>query len=122
MNNSTCVVFYRPALMVLSTTNGATLAICVLVLVMVWWLDLYRKTVYRLALYQVLAALEVAAVLVAQIQFLNYDSGSSFDRLMCVTTAYFFLQSQWTKLLLVVCVTIHAPLLLCRLPQEPEEI
>ena len=93
--------------MVLSTTNGATLAICVLVLVMVWWLDLYRKTVYRLALYQVLAALEVAAVLVAQIQFLNYDSESSFDRLMCVTTAYFFLQSQWTKLLLVVCVTIH---------------
>eukprot|EP00731_Ephydatia_muelleri_P004967 Em0002g1143a len=44
--------------------------------------DHHKKTVYRLALYQVLAALEVAAVLVAQIQFLNYDSGSSFDRLM----------------------------------------
>lgn len=108
--------------MVLSTTNGATLAICVLVLVMVWWLDLYRKTVYRLALYQVLAALEVAAVLVAQIQFLNYDSGSTFDRLMCVTTAYFFLPSVAVDQTPPRRVCHHPPLLLCRLPQEPEEI
>lgn len=104
MNNSTCGILYWPALAVLSTTNVATLVTCIFVLVLVWYLDLYRKTVYRLALYQVLAALEAAAVLVAQIQFKNYDSS---DRRMCVATAYFLLQSQWTKLLLVVCITIH---------------
>ena len=105
MNNSNCTVFYPRALIILSSSNTISLIACLVALTLVWHFKLYKRTVYRLALYQVLAALELAAVLIAQIQFLNYDP--SHHGTMCIATAFFFLQSQWTKLLLAVWVTIH---------------
>ena len=104
MNNSSCTVVYKPALIVLSSCNGATLVACVIALALVWHFKLYRRSVYRLALYQNLAALELAIVLIVQIQFLNYDAR---HHTLCIATAYFFVQSQWTKLFLVMWVTIH---------------
>ena len=66
------------------------------------FLGLFRQTVYRLALYQVLAALEVGMVLVAQINLLN-NSSETF----CVAMAFLFTQAMWAKLLLTVWVTFH---------------
>ena len=109
MNNSSisCGLYYKPALIALGAANGVSAAACFVAVVAVGLLKLHKKTVYRLALYQILASLELSIVLVLQVQFLNSEATFPANKTMCIATAFFFLQSQWTKLILAVWVTIH---------------
>lgn len=95
-------------LITIGVTNGASLLVCLFASACVGVLRLHRRVVYRLALYQVLSALFMAAVAVVQVAFVGYqdDPASSYGRL-CVAVAWFTLYSQWTKLLFTACVTIH---------------
>lgn len=101
-NNTTGGVYDRSSLVILSSSNGATVFVCLFAIMVTVFLGLFRQTVYRLALYQVLAALEIGMVLVAQINLLN-NSSETF----CVAMAFLFTQAMWAKLLLTVWVTFH---------------
>lgn len=105
--NSSCSVDYKPALIIGSSANGISLVTCLIAIALLRFLKLHRKVVYRLALYQVLAASELSLVQVLQVQFLNTNLLVQPYKGMCIATAYFLLQSQWVKVLLVVCVTVH---------------
>lgn len=109
MNNSSCDVFSSSALLIFSAANGASLFVCLLAAVLLCILKLHLKTVYRLALYQVLSASAVAAQSVGQIFLLKHSSPSSEATVqrLCKTFAFLFLYTEWVKLLFVAWVTLH---------------
>ena len=101
MNNSSD--FYKTALIVDSGTNGASFLVCMVAAVMVFVYKLHRKTVYRLALYQVFTALAMAAIHVSQAAIIKYRE--ELD--LCKAFAYLSLFVEWMKLLLSAWVTLH---------------
>ena len=101
-NNSTDGIYDKASLVILSSSNGVTVFVCFFAIMVTVFLGLFRQTVYRLALYQVLAALEIGMVLVAQINLLNNHS-----EIFCTALAFLFTQAVWTKLILTVWVTFH---------------
>ena len=54
--------------------NGVSVLVCLLAVIFVFCLKLYKKLVYRLSLYQVLASLAFATVETLQIIFINYGT------------------------------------------------
>lgn len=100
--NSTSGVYDNSSLIILSSSNGATVFVCFFAIMVTLFLGLFRQTVYRLALYQVLAAMEVGIVLVAQINLLNND-----DKSFCIAMAFLFTQAMLAKLILTIWVTFH---------------
>ena len=101
-NNSTDGVYDTLSLVILSSSNGVTVFVCFVAILVTVFLGLFRQTVYRLALYQVLAAIEVGMVLIAQIHLLNDPDGS-----FCIAMAFLFTQAMWAKLILTIWVTFH---------------
>ena len=92
---------------VLAVANGVSVLVCLLAAFLLRWLKLYKKLVYRLALYQVLSALAMASVGATQVVFINYDELSTIYRRLCTAIGFLWLYSQWTKLLFTMCVTFH---------------
>lgn len=84
------------------TVCGSVLA-CLAAVILVLVLRLYRRVVYRLALYQVLASLTFAVVEVFQAVLINaaYSSDS------CTAIGWLTLYAQWMKLLFTAWVTLH---------------
>lgn len=104
-NSSSDKVYDEDSLVLLSSSNGVTVIVCLFAIMLTVFLGLFRQTVYRLALYQVLAALELGMVLVAQIILLkNHDSN---DQTFCDVMAFLITQAMWTKLFLTIWVTFH---------------
>ena len=59
---------------VAGVANGVSVLVCLLAAILVLCLKLYKKFVYRLALYQVLSALAMASIMViGDMMFINYD-------------------------------------------------
>ena len=89
---------------VLAVANGVSVLVCLLAAILLCCLKLYKKLVYRLALYQVLSALAMASVGTMQVVFINYDE--SYGR-VCTAIGFLWLYTEWTKLLFTMWVTFH---------------
>lgn len=87
--------------------NAVSVLVCLLAAILVFGLKLHRKLVYRLSLYQVLAALVFSTVETLQIFFLNYDQLSEFYRRLCTAIGLLEVYTEWVKLLFTVLLTIH---------------
>ena len=111
MNNSSfCNGFAPASLIALSSSNAISVFVCLLAAILVCALKLHKKTVYRLALYQVLASLVYAGQSVCQI-FLLYHHASltSDDGLLrlCQALAFTVVFASWMKVCLAAWVTFH---------------
>lgn len=106
-NNSSCNGLSQSSLIIASSINGVSMVVCVLAIILLCVLKLYRKPVYRLALYQVLVASSYASVFVASIIFIDYYAHPDIYEPLCVTFAFWNMYFIWTKLLLTVCVSFH---------------
>ena len=84
---------------VLAVANGVSVLVCLLAAILLCCLKLYKKLVYRLALYQVLSALAMASVGAMQVVFINYDESPNMYGRVCTAIGFMWLYSQWTKLL-----------------------
>ena len=110
MNNSSCDVFSSSAVIIFSAANGTSLFVCLLAATLLCILKLHSKTVYRLALYQVLSASAVAAQSVGQVFLLKHPASASSEatgQRLCKAFAFLFLYTEWVKLLFVAWVTVH---------------
>ena len=68
---------------------------------------LYKQLAYRLALYQVLAAMAYGAVCSMQAIFVNYDKHPVIYSRVCQVVASLTFNLEWVKLLFTTCVTFH---------------
>ena len=70
--------------------------VCILAATMVFILELYNELVYRLALYQVLAALFLAVMDILETTiFINYDENPKLYDVLCKTIGLLGMYSQW---------------------------
>lgn len=74
---------------------------------MVFTSRLYGKTVYRLALYQVLTGWSMASLHVTQVVIIHYYEAPSKYRLVCEAIACLSLFAEWSKLLFTTWATFH---------------
>ena len=88
-----------------SVTNGTSAIVCLLAAILVFALKLHKKVVYRLALYQVLAALSFATVETLQIVFIHYKAGTANN--LCTAIGWLVVYTQWTKLMFTMWITLH---------------
>ena len=107
MNDSCNGTLYKTALFVDSATNGASVLVCLLAAALVFVSKLYRKTIYRLALYQVLAGEFLASIHVTQIVIINYYRDEEVYNDVCKAFACLTLFAEWTKLVLTMWMTLH---------------
>eukprot|EP00731_Ephydatia_muelleri_P013121 Em0007g431a len=92
---------------VLAVANGVSVLVCILAAILLCCLKLYKKLVYRLALYQVLSALAMASVSVMQVVFINYDKSPIIYGRICTALGFLSVYTEWTKLLFTMWVTFH---------------
>ena len=92
---------------IFAATNGVSVLVCLLAAALVLYLKLYKKLVYRLALYQVLSALVLASVGVMQVMFINYDDSPNIYDRICIAIGFLLLYTEWMKLLFTMWVTFH---------------
>ena len=85
------------------SVNGVSIGACFLASVLVLCLKLYKMLVYRLALYQVLAALILTANTFFNVATSRNISSSS----LCIAAGWSSLYCQWMKLLFTMWVTFH---------------
>ena len=100
---STCISNHA----VLAGANGVSVLVCLLAAILLCCLKLYKKIVYRLALYQVLSALAMASVFVMQVVFINYDKSPIIYGRICTAIGFLGVYTEWTKLLFTMWVTFH---------------
>ena len=92
---------------VIASGNGASILACLLASALVFSFGLYRRVVYRLALYQVLAGMAHAAVGMLQIMFVNDGNNSDHLRRACIAVGWLALYTQWVMLLFTLWITVH---------------
>ena len=90
-----------------ATANSVSVLVCLLAAILVIILKLYKKVVYRLALYQVLASLILATVTALQSVLAIVNYSKVFHGRVCVAMGYLTLYSNWMKLLFTMWVTFH---------------
>ena len=91
----------------IAVTSSVSVLVCLLAAILVLRLKLYKKLVYRLALYQVLSALAMASVGVMQVMFINYDDSPNIYGRICIAIGFLWVYTQWMKLLFTMWVTFH---------------
>ena len=106
MNNS-CSGYSTSVAIILGVSNGSSVFVCLFAAILVGIFKLYQQTVYRLALYQVLAALMLGTVLVVEVIFVNYQNAPETYHRACVAVAFLLLYSMWVKVVSTVWVTVH---------------
>ena len=90
-----------------SAFSGVSVLVCLMAAILVLRLKLYKKLVYRLALYQVLSALLLASVSVTEVMFINYDDSPNIYGRICIAIGFLGLYTEWMKLLFTMWVTFH---------------
>ena len=90
-----------------SSTGMVSMSCCLIAVLMVVVLRLYKKFVYRLALYQVLAALFFSFALSIQLMAYNYDSKSEYSSRSCEAVGFLMQYSIWVKVMFTACLTFH---------------
>eukprot|EP00731_Ephydatia_muelleri_P013105 Em0007g415a len=87
--------------------NAAAVLVCLIAAVLVFALNLHKKVVYRLALYQVMAACALGVVELLQIVMVRLqDNPEVYDR-ACIAIAFFGMYLQWVKLIFTAWVSVH---------------
>ena len=106
MNSSDTNVSSVAQVVVGTATNSVSVLVCLLAAILVLILRLYKKVVYRLALYQVLASLALATVATLQefIYIISFHRGYDQE---CIAMGWFLLYTEWMKLLFTMWVTFH---------------
>ena len=92
---------------VFSATNSASALVCLMAAILVFTLKLYKRVVYRLALYQVLSALAIASVELSQMFMVNYKDDPPLYERVCVAIGCLSLYTLWMKLLFTMWVSFH---------------
>ena len=87
--------------------NGASVLVCLLAAILVFGLKLYKKLVYRLSLYQVLASLAFSTVETLQIIFIGYDNNPQVYAGVCRAIGWFGMYTRWVKVLFTMWVAFH---------------
>ena len=95
------------AINVAIVTNSVSILVCLLAAILVFGLQLHKKLVYRLALYQAFAALAFSLAQMLQIIMVNYQSNPEIYDSICIAIAFFVMYCQWMKLLFTMWVTFH---------------
>ena len=95
------------ASLLFSATNIASVLVCLLATILVFALKLHKKAVYRLALYQVLAALLLAIEQASQTMMVHYKDNPFVYGQVCVAMGWLALYLLWMKLLFTMWVTFH---------------
>ena len=90
-----------------AAANGVSALVCLLAAILVLLLKLYKKLVYRLALYQVLSALVLASVGLVQVTLINYDDSPNIYDRICIAIGFLQMYTQWMKLLFTMWVAFH---------------
>ena len=104
MNSSDANVSSVVDVLVITVANSVSVLVCLLAAILVLILRLYKKVVYRLALYQVLASLILATDVILQVILLHYSS--SYGR-ECIAMGWVRVYAGWMKLLFTMWVTFH---------------
>eukprot|EP00731_Ephydatia_muelleri_P013111 Em0007g421a len=89
---------------------SVSVLVCLLAAILVFALKLYKRVVYRLALYQVMAALAIALVELSQIFMVSYrneDFPPLYAERACVAIACLGLYTLWVKLFFTTWVSFH---------------
>ena len=94
-------------LIALGTAGIASVVTCSVAVLMVISSLLYKKFVYRLALYQVLAALFFSLTLSLELLALHYQGKSVYFRRVCEAVGFLTQYSTWVKLMFTACLTFH---------------
>ena len=84
--------------------SATAVLVCLLAAILVIILRLFKKVVYRLALYQVLASLALATNMILQNILLDYNH--NYGR-QCIAMGWLLLYAEWMKLLFTMWVTFH---------------
>ena len=87
--------------------NSVSVFVCLLAAILVFVLSLHKKTVYRLALYQVLAGLILSLVQLLQVVISNPKSDTQLYNHVCIAFGWFSMYTQWVKLVFTVWITFH---------------
>ena len=95
------------ALVIMSSTGGASLLVCSIAVAMVMMFKLYKLLAYRLALYEVTAAMAYGAVCSMQVIFVNFDKNPPIYSPVCQVVASLSFYLEWVKLLFTTCMTFH---------------
>lgn len=90
-----------------TVTNIVSVLVCLVAAILVFCLKLYKKLVYRLSLYQVLASLAFAMVETLQIIFINYSKNPQVYSRLCTAVGWFLVYCFWMKLLFTMWLTFH---------------
>ena len=90
-----------------SAVNCVSVIICLLAAILVFAIKLHKTVVYRMALYQVLAALAFAMAELSEIMFFDYQSNPDVYGPLCIANVWFIIYFMWMKLLLTTWITFH---------------
>ena len=90
----------------MTSTSAVSTLMCIVTIAIVLYLKLYTYFVYRLAIYQVVAALLFSLAECLVILNINYTN-SLFHSIACKTTAFLIQYTTWVKLLFTLCLVFH---------------
>ena len=97
----------KTILLIARMSSGAVSAVlCLIAVILVCYLRLYKFFVYRLALYQVLSCLAFSVAEALQMMNINYVE-NNYHGSVCRFTAVLFTYTMWVKLLLALCLVFH---------------
>ena len=105
MNSSSDTPLYTDV--IFDVVNGVSVLVCLLAAILVFALKLHKIVVYRLALYQVLAALVYATVKLLQVIMVDYRNKPDIYDRVCIAIGWLSIYSSWMKLLFTMWVTFH---------------
>ena len=93
-------------LIAVTSTSAVSTLLCIVTIALVLSRKLYKYFVYRLAIYQVVAALLFSMTECLVVLNMNYRS-SLFYSITCKTTAFLIQYTMWVKLLFTLCLVFH---------------
>ena len=94
-------------ILIMGIESVVAAVVCLVAIGMVVLLKLYRYSVHRLAMYQVLAALFFAITSVLQLSFINYDDDNASFKTFCSVSGFFLEYAIVVKLMFTLCLTFH---------------
>ena len=112
MNNTTtsCSAFsdsqIRSIVITYGSVGALAVIICVVGLFLAFSLKLYRKFVYRLAIYQVTAALFIGLARSMQLPLMAVNDDETNHK-VCVALAYMIVSIDWIKLMFTLWIIAH---------------
>ena len=111
MNNTTTSCSFsdiqnRYIVITYGSVGALAVIICIFGLFLAFFLKLYRKFVYRLAIYQVIAAMFSGLARSMQLPLMAVNAEETNHK-FCVALAYIIVSIDWIKLVFTLWITVH---------------